>query len=269
MIRYIALCGRDRQENLQMLQGLAPLKKHGGLEFVCFESGHTLLEEYGRGRRFDLILLNVGKDGSGLNEAIQLHRVHPAMSLILLADNEQWAIPGYRTRACGYVVRPFSDSLLREEVWLALTHCETPDFYYSFSSEEGTVQIKHSEIYYFESDVRRITLVGEGASYQFSGQISQIAQQLEPFRVCPHPQKLCGEPAACGEPVPGCADPGQRQPGPLQPDASPGSDPPHPGASALHRAVGPAPGMIRPDLPIFLYEGQRAFRTILPEGAFS
>ena len=50
MIRYIALCGRDRQENLQLLQGLAPLKKHGGLEFVCFESGRTLLEEYARGR---------------------------------------------------------------------------------------------------------------------------------------------------------------------------------------------------------------------------
>lgn len=181
MIRYIALCGRDRQENLQLLQGLAPLKKHGGLEFVCFESGRTLLEEYARGRRFDLILLNVGEDGTGLNEAIQLHRVHPAMSLLLLADDERWAIPGYRTRACGYLVRPFSETLLREEVWLALTHCETPDFYYSFSSEEGTVQIKHSEIYYFESDVRRITLVGEGASYQFSGRISQIAQQLEPF----------------------------------------------------------------------------------------
>ena len=181
MIRYIALCGRDRQENLQLLQGLAPLKKHGGLEFVCFESGRTLLEEYARGRRFDLILLNVGEDGTGLNEAIHLHRVHPAMSLLLLADDERWAIPGYRTRACGYLVRPFSEPLLREEVWLALTHCETPDFYYSFSSEEGTVQIKHSEIYYFESDVRRITLVGEGASYQFSGRISQIAQQLEPF----------------------------------------------------------------------------------------
>lgn len=181
MIRYIALCGRDRQENLQLLQGLAPLKKHGGLEFVCFESGRTLLEEYARGRRFDLILLNVGEDGTGLNEAIQLHRVHPAMSLLLLADDERWAIPGYRTRACGYLVRPFSETLLREEVWLALTHCETPDFYYSFSSEEGTVQIKHSEIYYFESDVRRITLVGEGASYQFSGRISQIAHQLEPF----------------------------------------------------------------------------------------
>ena len=181
MIRYIALCGRGRQENLQLLQGLAPLKKHGGLEFVCFESGRTLLEEYARGRRFDLILLNVGEDGTGLNEAIQLHRVHPAMSLLLLADDERWAIPGYRTRACGYLVRPFSEPLLREEVWLALTHCETPDFYYSFSSEEGTVQIKHSEIYYFESDVRRITLVSEGASYQFSGRISQIAHQLEPF----------------------------------------------------------------------------------------
>ena len=63
MIRYIALCGRDRQENSQMLRGLAPLKKRGGLEFVCFESSRTLLDEYARGRRFDLILLDVGEDG--------------------------------------------------------------------------------------------------------------------------------------------------------------------------------------------------------------
>lgn len=181
MIRYIALCGRDRQENSQMLRSLAPLKKRGGLEFVSFDSRSTLLEEYRRGRRFDLILLDADRDGVGLATAIQLHRVHPAMSLILLADNDRWAIPGYRTRACGYLVRPLSSILLQEEVWQALTHCETPDFYFSFSSEEGTVQIKHSEIYYFESDVRRITLVGESASYQFSGQISQIAQQLEPF----------------------------------------------------------------------------------------
>lgn len=123
----------------------------------------------------------MGDDGAGLSAAIQLHRLHPAMSLILLAGSDRWAIPGYRTRACGYLVRPFSGALLQEEVWQALTHCETPDFYYSFTSEEGTVQIKHSEIYYFESDVRRITLVGESASYQFSGQISQIAQQMEPF----------------------------------------------------------------------------------------
>ena len=181
MIRYIALCGRDRQENSQLLHSLAPLNRRVGLEFVFFDSGRTLLDEYNRGRRFDLILLDVGEDGSGLSAAIQLHRLHPAMSLILLASSEQWAIPGYRTRACGYLVRPFSGVALQEEVWLALTHCETPDFYYSFSSEEGTVQIKHSEIYYFESDVRRITLVGESASYQFSGQISQIAQQMEPF----------------------------------------------------------------------------------------
>ena len=44
MIRYIALCGRDRQENSQMLRGLAPLKKRGGLEFVWFESSRTLLD---------------------------------------------------------------------------------------------------------------------------------------------------------------------------------------------------------------------------------
>lgn len=181
MIRYIALCGRDRQENSHLLRGLAPLKKRGGLEFVCFESRRTLLEEYARGRRFDLILLDVGEDGAGLADVTQLHRVHPAMSLILLAGSGEWAIPGYRTRACGYLVRPFSGALLQEEVWQALTHCETPDFYYSFSSEEGTVQIKHSEIYYFESNVRRITLVGESASYQFNGQISQIARQMEPF----------------------------------------------------------------------------------------
>ena len=151
MIRYIALCGRDRQENSHLLRGLAPLKKRGGLEFVCFESRRTLLEEYARGRRFDQILLDVGEDGAGLADATQLHRVHPAMSLILLAGSGEWAIPGYRTRACG------------------------------FSSEEGTVQIKHSEIYYFESNVRRITLAGESASYQFNGQISQIARQMEPF----------------------------------------------------------------------------------------
>lgn len=181
MIRYIALCGHNRQENLQLLAGLDPLKKHMGLEFVCFASPRTLLAEYARGRRFDLILLDVGSDGDGLSTAIQLHRVHPAMSLLLLADSERWAIPGYHTRACGYLVRPFPEELLCREVWLALTHCETPDFYYSFSSQEGTVQIKHSEIYYFESDVRRITLVGENARYQFSGQISQIARQLEPF----------------------------------------------------------------------------------------
>ena len=104
------------------------------------------------------------------------------MSLILLAGSDRWAIPGYHTQACGYLVRPFSGALLQEEVWQALTHCETPDFYYSFTSEEGTVQIKHSEIYYFESDVRRITLVGESASYQFSGQISQIAQQIDVYK---------------------------------------------------------------------------------------
>lgn len=49
MIRYIALCGRDRQENSNLLRGLAPLKKRGGLEFVCFESRRTLLEEYAGG----------------------------------------------------------------------------------------------------------------------------------------------------------------------------------------------------------------------------
>ena len=146
MIRYIALCGRDRQENSELLHSLAPLNKRVGLEFVFFDSSRTLLDEYNRGRRFDLILLDVGEDGSGLSAAIQLHRLHPAMSLILLASSEQWAIPGYRTRACGYLVRPFSGVALQEEVWLALTHCETPDFYYSFTSEEGTVQIKHSEI---------------------------------------------------------------------------------------------------------------------------
>ncbi len=182
MIRYIALCGSGKEENAQLLRHLAPLRPgFPGLEFVSFDSPKILLEQYRQGRRFDLILLDTGADGSGLSAAIQLHLLHPAMSLILLADDERWAIPGYRTRACGYLTRPFQPLLLQNEVYLALTHCETPDFYFSFTSEEGTVQIKHSEIYYFESDVRRITLVGREASYQFSGQISQIAQQLSPF----------------------------------------------------------------------------------------
>ncbi len=182
MMRYIAICGAEKSENSFLLHSLLPLRLHcPGLELVTFDQPGTLLEEYRQNRRFDLVLLDVGKNGEGLSTAMKLHQIHPALSLILLADNEKWAIPGYHTRACAYIPRPFESASLQREVYQALTHCETPDFYFSFFSEEGTVQIKHSEIFYFESDVRRITLVTKSGSYKFSGQISQIAQQLSPF----------------------------------------------------------------------------------------
>lgn len=181
---FIALCD-DSQYDVDILTGyLAELKKeHIPVETTVLKNGEELIALHERGHRFDLLILDMFmKPLNGIETAEQVRQYDESVPILIVTATEKFAVDGYKVNARRYLLKPVEKEDFLNEVRQVLDRSEQlNENYFTFTGDSGVTKVRLHDICYFESQVRTITLVTLQERYEFSGKISEIAEQMTPY----------------------------------------------------------------------------------------
>ncbi|MCH1983272.1 LytTR family DNA-binding domain-containing protein [Ruminococcus sp. OA3] len=179
-IFYIAVCDdeqADRDETAQMTGAVCDEKEIPS-EILCFESAKELMKEIRRGKKFDLLILDVmmpEQDGMELARCLRGEKRETA--IVFISSNRDMALQGYEVSAARYLAKPLKRDRLKE----AVVFC----YGQKRRNEELLIpvngimkRISAKEIYYIEINGRKSRIVQEDNEWNTSLSIDELEKML-------------------------------------------------------------------------------------------
>lgn len=178
---YIAVCD-DEPKVVTLLAGYLAELRSRNLQFEClpFFNGLELIREYDNQRRFDLIILDMlMKPLNGMETAKLIRKYDTTVPIMIVTATPEYAMDGYQVNAYRYILKPVDKQYFQQEVSAVLCSlARTKDKYFSFTNEYGLSRISLAEIFYFESNMRTISVCLKQTRQNFIGRISNLEEEL-------------------------------------------------------------------------------------------
>lgn len=165
----------------QVLDSLAAEDIDGSVR--VFNDGLPLVNAYKNNTaEFDIILLDITmKQCDGLTAAKQIREYDKDVMIVFVTASAEYVFSGYEVRAFRYILKPeliHGFKRVFKECINELT--KSNEAVFSFQSGNETVNVPLKEIFYFESDRRKISICCvSGKGYTFYGKLDNIEQQLK------------------------------------------------------------------------------------------
>lgn len=177
----IALCDDSKADIAVLTEYLKMIQEEYNFECVTFLDGTTLVESYNKGKRYDLIILDMCMEIlDGIDTAKLIRKIDDNVPIIIVTATVQYAVDGYKVNASRYIVKPVDKTEFLNTVKEKLKSiAEKKNQFFNFTSNLGTTKVKLQDIYYFESDMRTIYIHLKKETFSFTGKISQIEEQLK------------------------------------------------------------------------------------------
>lgn len=181
----IAICDDEKEIREYLTKRvndiLADYDLDGSVE--CFSDGAPLVERYRSGKGdFSLILLDITmKSCDGLTAAKRIREQDGDVMIVFVTASAEYVFSGYEVRAFRYILKPelingfegvFKDCLKE------LT--KSGEVHFSFQTGNQTVSLNIKDIFYFESDKRKILIKTLGGKeYSFYSKLDKVEEELK------------------------------------------------------------------------------------------
>ena len=183
-VLHIAVCDPNTGHRAALCDALAKLLFDGAdYRFSCFSSGDALLEQQGQEIAFQLVFLEIRLEGplNGLETAEQLRYRSPGTDIIFLTGAAEYIGAGYRYHAFDFLVKPVSMARLQETVGRYLEErLRRPSDFLNVSIQRRSVQLPLHQIYYLESQRRKIIAHMVEDQVEFYGRLDALEELLGP-----------------------------------------------------------------------------------------
>lgn len=185
----IALCDDDGDFLRSFGERLSSALESRGLAFMLypFRTPLSLLKAAEAGKRFDLAFLDVmfGK-AEGLRLAETIRQQKWETDIVFVTSSTEFAVASYDTAPLHYLVKPVAQEKLDAALDRFLRR-HAPDLIH-FSTPRGTLQMRVSDILYFEIYGHEIVIhKRDGGRESCAGTLKELETALPPMRfVRPH-----------------------------------------------------------------------------------
>ena len=131
----------------------------------------------------DLLFLDVEmSDLNGMETARRIREFNRELKIVFVTGYRDYVFDGYKVGALDYVMKPAETKRLRGILDRAaeLLSQESSRMF-SFKNSDGTYRLPFSEIAFFYSDRRLVTVVTEKKEYTFYGKLDEVERRTEEF----------------------------------------------------------------------------------------
>lgn len=151
------------------------------VEIECFDFGDQLCEIYKKGM-YDLIFLDIeykGKNGVEVGRYIRENIGDETVQIAYISGNTGYALELFEYRPLNFLIKPIAEADVKRVIdkYLILSNQKMEKFQYKIGSKQ--YQVALSEIKYFSSRARKVTLHGKEATEEFYGSLETIYSQLK------------------------------------------------------------------------------------------
>ncbi len=137
---------------------------------------------------FDLLFLEIDLDTcNGFEIAANLRGVQNPVEIVFITQNRNSVFEGYKYRALDYLIKPASATSIAQVILRYFREHRAQNAMFRFKIGKDIYQIKLSEILYFISSGRMITVCTVEGEYTYYGKLDDLEQLLPNNRfVRPH-----------------------------------------------------------------------------------
>lgn len=110
---YLALCDDSKDDLQEIMMCLGELKKENyRMEIMPYLTGTALIEAYAKGRRFNLLVLDMYMEPiNGIETARQIRKIDTTVPILIVTSTIEFALEGYAVNAYRYLLKPIDKKL--------------------------------------------------------------------------------------------------------------------------------------------------------------
>lgn len=175
----IAVCD-DNKNAAKTLEEIL-LQENEQNQISLFYDGQELIN---CGCTFDLLFLDIDMPGmDGIDVARKIRRHNKSIPIVYVTSYEEYTHLAFSVHAFGYIVKPAREeivqNLLQDVREYVKTQEKSEDLH--FETMAGAVVVNTKDIYYFEYENRKTTMVAETGRKILRNGITQTAERMQTF----------------------------------------------------------------------------------------
>lgn len=154
-------------------------------EIDVFFSGELLEQEIGRGKRYDLLYLDIQmENGDGIQTAKNIRRVDENVIIVFVSGYDRYMMELFRLDVFAFVRKPIEAEAFSRIFLEANQKIGRRNFYFSFHYKNEEFKIPCRNILYFESRGRQIKIHSrDGKTEVFNGKLADVERRLAEGKV--------------------------------------------------------------------------------------
>ncbi len=154
------------------------------IRIAVYTNGESLYEDLGKGHYFDLIFLDIELYKiNGIDIGIYIRKTldNQLSQIVFVSSKQEYAMDLFAIHPLNFLVKPIDPQQVICCLKLTLRMGQRDTKCFSYQIKGTTKRIPLSDIYYFESNARKIKLVFAGGEDTFYGKLCEIYEQIKPF----------------------------------------------------------------------------------------
>lgn len=179
----IAICDDDIRIQFAVENYLQKICDENDIEaeIQCFDNGDDLCSQYENGK-YDLIFLDIeykGKNGVEVGRFIREVMHDETVQIAYISGNTGYALELFEYHPINFLVKPFGEKDVRRvmDKYLILNNQKVEKIQYKIG---GTMfQVSLSEVIYFSSSSRKISMHKRNGTVEFYGSLETIYSQVK------------------------------------------------------------------------------------------
>ena len=179
----IAVCDDEAVICKTIYHMIAVLSEKMGVRFEtdCFTSGEELCREM-EDTAYDLIFLDIEfstMNGVEIGKHIRDVLNNESVQIVYISSKQQYAMALFDIRPLNFLIKPITQDRLREIMDKFLKLSEMDLSFFRFRMGKEHLKLPVSEIIYFSSSGRTVTLYTTAKNYTFYGSLDEIDDELK------------------------------------------------------------------------------------------
>lgn len=182
----IAICDDEKNIIYGIQNMILKLSSKLDEQFVIdgYDDLSKLKAEMLGGRRFDIVFLDIempGISGVEMGRFIRNELDDNTTQIVYVSAQRKYAMELFSVRPMDFIVKPMDEKQLEEVLVLGcrLIHNNKKMFEYRIKGELCRVEM--SDIYYFQSDARKIKMVTVEGTTEFYEKMEELTERLKPY----------------------------------------------------------------------------------------